>query len=504
MIKYQCIRENKYKFGERRAFMVLKKNIVLKNIVITCLVVTVLFVNTVKPCSASSDFTSDSIISLNQSNDFVINQEEATLYTGGYSIYLFTTDTSKKVTWKSSNIKVAKVSSSGEVSPVKKGTAIITATSDGKKSSCTITVKDPHINYTNLTLVPKQKKTLSLAGIYSDIKWNSANKSIATVDSQGQITAKKAGKTQITAYFNKKSYSCTVNVVKKATGDNTIIKWKDSLIESSVRNSELFRYSFTDDITLSDAKKIKSFSLFVVDDVTLEDLTYFVNLEKLEIVTGSIKGVSSLENLKNLEEVILIADKITGLNSLSNLTNIKHLNISCEQVTNIDFLKNLNNLETLDISDTQVSNINPLKNLSKLTELKLKNNKISDISVLKHLPNLIYLDLYNNNIINIESVSNLIQLETLVLEYNNIKDISSLDSLIMLVTLDLGDNKISDISVLENLINLNTLSLRNNRISNIESLKKLNKLFEVYLYGNDIIDKSPADHIPYVVWESFF
>ena len=52
--------------------------------------------------------------------------------------------TTKGVTWKSSNTKIAKVSSSGKVTGIKKGTVTITATAkDGSnvKATCKIKVK---------------------------------------------------------------------------------------------------------------------------------------------------------------------------------------------------------------------------------------------------------------------------------------------------------------------------------------------------------------------------
>lgn len=49
--------------------------------------------------------------------------------------------TAKKVTWKSSKKSVAKVSSTGVVTGVKKGKATITATYKSKKYKCTVTVK---------------------------------------------------------------------------------------------------------------------------------------------------------------------------------------------------------------------------------------------------------------------------------------------------------------------------------------------------------------------------
>ena len=49
-----------------------------------------------------------------------------------------------KVTWSSSNKKVATVDKNGVVTAVKKGTVTITAkTSGGKKATCKVTVKVP-------------------------------------------------------------------------------------------------------------------------------------------------------------------------------------------------------------------------------------------------------------------------------------------------------------------------------------------------------------------------
>lgn len=50
--------------------------------------------------------------------------------------------TSKKITWKTSNKKVAVVSKTGMVTAKKKGTAVITATVDKKAYKCKVTVKD--------------------------------------------------------------------------------------------------------------------------------------------------------------------------------------------------------------------------------------------------------------------------------------------------------------------------------------------------------------------------
>lgn len=63
--------------------------------------------------------------------------------TAGKSAVLKATVTgpSKKVTWKSSNTAVAKVSSAGKVSAKKAGKVTISATANGKTAKCVVTVK---------------------------------------------------------------------------------------------------------------------------------------------------------------------------------------------------------------------------------------------------------------------------------------------------------------------------------------------------------------------------
>ena len=52
------------------------------------------------------------------------------------------TGTSKKVTWKSSNTRVATVSSTGKVTAKAAGKTVITASANGKTAKCTVTVKN--------------------------------------------------------------------------------------------------------------------------------------------------------------------------------------------------------------------------------------------------------------------------------------------------------------------------------------------------------------------------
>ncbi len=77
-----------------------------------------------------------------------LNKTKATIYTGNTLTLKATISpsnaTNKKVTWKSSNSKVAAVNSKGKITAKKSGTATISVvTADGsKKATCKITVKN--------------------------------------------------------------------------------------------------------------------------------------------------------------------------------------------------------------------------------------------------------------------------------------------------------------------------------------------------------------------------
>ena len=77
---------------------------------------------------------------INAATKVKINKTKVSIYVGK-TVQLKITGTKKKVTWKSSNKKVATVTSKGKVKGIKKGTAKITATVSKKKYICVVKVK---------------------------------------------------------------------------------------------------------------------------------------------------------------------------------------------------------------------------------------------------------------------------------------------------------------------------------------------------------------------------
>lgn len=93
-----------------------------------------------------------------------LNKTKATVYVGK-STQLKVTGTKKKVTWKSSNKKIATVTSKGKVTAKKGGKATITAKVAGKKYTCKITVKNtgkPDIEVKSLTNANSIVRTIKL------------------------------------------------------------------------------------------------------------------------------------------------------------------------------------------------------------------------------------------------------------------------------------------------------------------------------------------------------
>ena len=147
----------------------------------------------------------------------------------------------KTVKWTTSNSAVATVSSTGVVKGLKRGTATITATAadgSGKKAACKVTVTklvtSLTLNKTVLPLQPKKTEKLTATVSPSDadnktVKWTTSNSAVATVNSNGKVTAKGKGTAIIKATAadgSGKNAACTVTVVtpKKSVSSVTLNK----------------------------------------------------------------------------------------------------------------------------------------------------------------------------------------------------------------------------------------------------------------------------------------
>lgn len=132
-----------------------------------------------------------------------------TLYVKGF--YDIDMSTDETVSYSSSNSKVAKVSSSGRITGVKKGTATITAKAGNVTAKYKITVNNPYLSVNSKVLKKGKSFKLMVLGAI-DVKFSSNKKSVATVNSSGKITAKKKGTAVITVKANGVTLKCKVIV----------------------------------------------------------------------------------------------------------------------------------------------------------------------------------------------------------------------------------------------------------------------------------------------------
>ncbi|MDD3187365.1 MAG: Ig-like domain-containing protein [Bacilli bacterium] len=152
--------------------------------------------------------------------------------------------TNKSTQYSSSNSSIVSVNGSGLITGVKSGSAVITATSNGKTASTTITV-DQSINIIQVTSISSisslnlsvgESSNISVTFLPSDatnknLVWVSSNKNVATVDNKGKVTAVSNGTSTITI---KSTNGKTSTVIVTVEGESTVEATEVLLSMSSI------------------------------------------------------------------------------------------------------------------------------------------------------------------------------------------------------------------------------------------------------------------------------
>lgn len=142
--------------------------------------------------------------------------------------------TNKKVTYTTSNSKVATVNSNGVVTAVGGGTATITAKADGKTATCKVSV---NVTQTGIAASGGATKTVSegstikltVAKVPADATdnyttvWTSSEPNIATVSSNGTVKGVSTGTVDITAKTNGWTVTYKITVKEKTADESTTL-----------------------------------------------------------------------------------------------------------------------------------------------------------------------------------------------------------------------------------------------------------------------------------------
>ncbi len=130
--------------------------------------------------------------------------------------------TDKTVTWSTSDAANATVDNEGNVTAVAVGEATITATCGDKTATCKVTVnpilaESITLDKTELSLTIGETDKLTATVLPEDVTdrtvmWSTSDAAIATVDTEGNVTAISVGEATITATCGDKTATCKVTV----------------------------------------------------------------------------------------------------------------------------------------------------------------------------------------------------------------------------------------------------------------------------------------------------
>lgn len=188
--------------------------------------------------------------------------------------------TNKEIKWESNNQSIATVDENGTVTAVGEGTATITATADGVKAECTVTVNKAKPTVTGVVISGVQDNglvekngnlTMSATVNMSDnttnnsVKWSYDNNGVATIDeNSGVVTFVGTGSVTFTAKAvadESKTASVTINVYEVTVAENTTLTEGTSTTLTAgvngITGTPTFAWSFTgtplDGLTLTNA-----------------------------------------------------------------------------------------------------------------------------------------------------------------------------------------------------------------------------------------------------------
>lgn len=140
------------------------------------------------------------------------------------------------LTWKSSNSRIAKVSSSGTVTAIKKGEVTITCTTKSGSKTATCKVRVVSTPVSGVKLNKKSAKLLlgddiklkaiidPVEATYQGVTWKSSNKNVATVSSSGKVKTVGTGTCTITCTTDDGDFvaKCKITVVDFIEDDDVI------------------------------------------------------------------------------------------------------------------------------------------------------------------------------------------------------------------------------------------------------------------------------------------
>lgn len=206
-----------------------------------------------------------------------ISMENGKIYTLGAK-----TSNGSAVTWKSSKTSVAVIDDKGRIEAQKPGTATITASADGTKKTCKVTVRKPSVTLNKTKAELYRGQTFSLKADVSSgraVTFSSKKTSVADVDENGLVTAYKHGTARIQAKVDGVIRICEVTVkspkivlspskITLKKGQSTVLKVKVSSGNTPVFSSSKSSVASVNANGRVTARKKGTCSIYISEDGT--------------------------------------------------------------------------------------------------------------------------------------------------------------------------------------------------------------------------------------------
>lgn len=172
----------------------------------------------------------------------ILNTNSRTMKIGDEYYLIALTSTGKKAKFSSSDSSVASVNTYGKITAKKAGSAVITAKIANGEAGCKVKVQKTTISLNKKNISLENGSSEVLTAVTSNghpVRFKSGKKSIATVDENGLITAKKPGKTTITVTADQTSVSCSVTVKKPTVklNRNSVSLYRTKKVRLTVKTS---------------------------------------------------------------------------------------------------------------------------------------------------------------------------------------------------------------------------------------------------------------------------
>lgn len=184
--------------------------------------------------------------------------------------------------------------------------------------------------------------------------WSSKDKSIATVDQQGNVTGVSKGSTIISLSDKRGTVSASCQITIDDDGE---ICFPDINLENQIRNSINIP---SEPILKSDVFEIERLYLHDNEISNMEGLQYFKNLSQLYLQHCQIEDIAPLSGLNKLTSLYLSYNNIKDIDALSELTKLEHLDLSGNSISDIEPLSDLQKIYSLSLSDNEIVDISPL------------------------------------------------------------------------------------------------------------------------------------------------